>query len=72
MNENIKAGVDLHAGDGGYSIGTQKKYEEFAKARNYSMGKDEYIKFLEDRLKHQTEQTEKAMEMLAKLMGKLK
>jgi len=51
-NENIKAGVDLHAGDGGYSIGTQEKYEEFVKARNnalpatsggtginYSMGK---------------------------------
>ena len=37
MNENIKAGADLHAGDGGYSIGTQKKYEEFVKARNYSM-----------------------------------
>jgi len=36
------------------------------------MTQDEYIKFLEDRLKHQTEQTEKAMEMLAKLMSKLK
>lgn len=36
------------------------------------MSKDEYIEFLEARLKHQTEQTEKAMEMLAKLMGKLK
>jgi len=39
MNENIKAGADIHAGDGGYSIGTQEKYEEFVKARNYSMGK---------------------------------
>lgn len=37
-----------------------------------NMSKDEYIKFLEDRLKHQTEQTEKAMKMLAKLMSKLK
>ena len=36
------------------------------------MSKDEYIKFLEARLEHQTEQTEKAMEMLAKLMSKLK
>ena len=35
------------------------------------MDKDEYIKFLEDRLKHQTEQTEKAMEMLATLMSKM-
>ena len=39
MNDNIKTGADIHAGDGGYSIGTQKKYEEFVKARNYSMGK---------------------------------
>ena len=33
MNEQIKAGADIHAGDGGYSIGTQEKYEEFARAR---------------------------------------
>jgi len=35
----IQAGADIHAGDGGYSIGTQEKYEEFAKARNKSLGK---------------------------------
>jgi prefoldin subunit 5 len=35
------------------------------------MDKDEYIKFLEDRLKHSDEQLEKAMEMLAKLMSKM-
>lgn len=34
MNDNIKAGAEIHAGDGGYSIGTQEKYEEFVKARN--------------------------------------
>jgi len=39
MNDNIRAGADIHAGDGGYSIGTQEKYEEFAKARNKSLGK---------------------------------
>jgi len=33
---------------------------------------EEYIKFLEDRLAHQEEMTEKAMEMAHKLMGKLK
>jgi len=33
---------------------------------------EEYIKFLEDRLTHQEEMTEKAMEMAHKLMGKLK
>ena len=32
----------------------------------------EYIKFLEDRLTHQEESTEKAMDMVHKLMGKLK
>ena len=33
---------------------------------------EEYIKFLEDRLTHQEDMTEKAMEMAHKLMGKLK
>jgi hypothetical protein len=35
------------------------------------MNQEEYIKFLEDRLKHSDEQLEKAMEMLAKLMSKM-
>jgi hypothetical protein len=39
MNDNIKAGADIHAGDGGYSIGTQEKYDEFVKGRNQSLGK---------------------------------
>jgi hypothetical protein len=39
MNDNIKIGSDIHAGDGGYSIGTQEKYDEFAKGRNQSLGK---------------------------------
>jgi hypothetical protein len=34
MNDNIKAGAEHHAGDGGYSIGTQERYEEFVKLRN--------------------------------------
>ena len=37
MNEQIKAGAEIHSGDGGYSIGTQEKYEEFVKNRNRSM-----------------------------------
>jgi hypothetical protein len=36
-SENIKAGADIHAGDGGYSIGTQEKYDEFVKSRNQSL-----------------------------------
>ena len=39
MNENIKAGADIHAGDGGYSEGTKEGYEAFVKARNSSKGK---------------------------------
>ena len=39
MNKDIKAGSDIHAGDGGYSEGTQEEYENFAKIRNQSMGK---------------------------------
>jgi len=32
--ENIKAGADINAGDGGYKVGTQEAYEEFVKLRN--------------------------------------
>jgi hypothetical protein len=39
MNDNIKAGSDIHAGDGGYSEGTQEAYEEFVKARNQSLAR---------------------------------
>jgi hypothetical protein len=39
MNEQIKAGGDIHAGDGGYSEGTQEGYEQFAKIRNQSLAK---------------------------------
>lgn len=39
MNENIKAGADIHAGDGGYSEGTQEEYEKFVKVRNQSLNK---------------------------------
>ena len=38
MNEQIKAGGDIHAGDGGYSIGTKEQYDEFVKVRNKSLG----------------------------------
>jgi hypothetical protein len=33
MNDCIKAGADIHAGDGGYSEGTREGYEAFVKAR---------------------------------------
>ena len=39
MSDNIKTGADIHAGDGGYSVGTQENYNEFAKARNQSLAK---------------------------------
>jgi hypothetical protein len=46
MNENIKIGGDIHAGDGGYSIGTKEKYDEFVKGRNQSLGKMRIDKLL--------------------------
>jgi hypothetical protein len=42
----IKAGADINAGDGGYSVGTQEAYEEFVKLRNeaIALAKKEGIK----------------------------
>ena len=37
--DQIKAGADIHAGDGGYSIGTQEAQDKFAQARNQSLAK---------------------------------
>ena len=37
MNKKIKAGADIHAGDGGYSEGTQEQYDAFVKVRNKSL-----------------------------------
>lgn len=31
---NVMVGADIHAGDGGYSIGTQEAHDEFVKKRN--------------------------------------
>ena len=38
INKRIKAGADIHAGGGGYEIGTQEKYDAFVKVRNKSLG----------------------------------
>jgi len=35
--KNIKAGEALHAGDGGYGVGTKENYNEFVKVRNESL-----------------------------------
>ena len=37
MNKNIKAGADIHAGDGGYSEGTLEQYDALIKVRNKSL-----------------------------------
>ena len=37
MNDNIKAGADINAGDGGYSVGTIEECEAFVKIRNKSL-----------------------------------
>ena len=33
-DESIKVGAEIHAGDGGYEIGTQEAFDEFIKKRN--------------------------------------
>ena len=48
MNNNIKAGADIHAGDGGYSLGTKEKYDEFVKGRNKSLGKIKGVEKMND------------------------
>jgi hypothetical protein len=48
MNKNISAGSDIHAGDGGYRIGTKEKYDEFVKGRNKSLGKIKGVKKMND------------------------
>jgi len=35
LTDKKQTGLDAMAGDGGYSLGTREKYEEFNKARNY-------------------------------------
>jgi hypothetical protein len=39
MNDDIKAGADINAGDGGYTESTKEKYDEFVKGRKQSLGK---------------------------------
>ena len=39
MNQNIKAGADIHKSEGNYEIGTQEDYDEFVKIRNQSLSK---------------------------------
>lgn len=46
MNKNLKAGADIHAGDGGYGIGTREAYEEFNAQRNQSLLKLRAIEFV--------------------------
>ena len=56
MNDNIKAGAEIHAGDGGYSEGTKDAYDEFVKGRNRSTGKS--------RIKELAEQATSIVEMV--------
>lgn len=53
MNENIKAGADIHAGDGGYSVGTQEECDEFVKGRSKSVAQ-ERIRELAEQCRYET------------------
>ncbi len=46
MNENIKAGADIHAGEGGYQLGTKEEYESFVEKRMESEER-EHIGYIE-------------------------
>ena len=40
MRSALKAGANIHAGNGGYSLGTREKYDAFVKVRNESLNLD--------------------------------
>jgi hypothetical protein len=48
MNENIKAGADINAGDGGYKLGTPEEYDAFVKGRNQSVAMMRIREFARD------------------------
>ena len=48
MNENIKAGADINAGDGGYKLGTPEEYDAFVKGRNQSLAMMRIREFARD------------------------
>ena len=64
MKDNIKAGSDIHAGDGGYSIGTKEKYDEFVKDRNQSLGKARIKKLLDQATMDALYETQDAVDLL--------
>jgi len=76
MNERIKqlaeqAGFQYIKEDGiGWAGNHSSSLPKFAEL--IIKDKDQHIKWLEDRLAHQEEMAERAMEMAHKLMGKLK
>lgn len=41
VEDKLKAGAEIHAGNGGYSIGTQEAYDEFVRTRNESLPIDQ-------------------------------
>jgi len=48
MNENVKAGADINAGDGGYELGTPEEYDAFVKGRNQSVAMMRIREFARD------------------------
>jgi hypothetical protein len=43
MNDNMEAGGDINAGDGGYSEGTKEGYEAFVAIRNQSLNEQDLV-----------------------------
>ena len=46
LRKSIEHGADIHAGDGGYQIGTREAYEEFNAKRNQSLLESKAIQFV--------------------------
>ena len=44
--KQVMAGADIHAGDGGYQIGTREAYEEFNAKRNQSLLESKATEFV--------------------------
>lgn len=46
FGKNIKAGAEIHAGDGGYSLGNQEDHDAFVKKREAAL--DEMVRISEE------------------------
>lgn len=68
MNEQIKAGADIHAGDGGYGEGNRADYEAFVKERNKSLAESRIRDLIKEAVRECSETREVYDEILIRLI----